>query len=315
VLLLLAAALLPRQAAARAVDIRFEGRPLQINQPWTIGYTWSAPTKQVWPQTLSYTATETGTMYFTVAATRAAVVRTGSLQGAIYIQRTSGDESGGSDQPLVVQQPTVELWQAVGAPSAQPVRTASAPCLFDGAGATANLQTPGTNVRCTFTFNAQFAYDPEQPAELRVPQVTFTNFGAANGFVPYPLESYGPTTTPGRCALVTDTMSYAAVGGKASPYSGATPAFNPVGDSLPKPPATPSTGLEICSSSVFRYTAVFPAVACGTTLWPVRCRLRLCVPGGVRVFIWSTKEIAGEEEQPRSSSSAECKQHKSLCKT
>jgi hypothetical protein len=205
---LLAAALALPPAAGRAADVRFESKPIQINLPWTVGYTWGPPAKQVWPQALSYTATESGTMYFTVTATRTGTVRTGSLQGALSVQRGSGEESGGSDQPLVANQPQVELWQAVGPATSAPVRLAAATCIWDGAGATFTMQTPGTSARCTYTFNGQFSYDPEQPAELRVPQLTFTNFGPVSGLPPYPLEAYGPTTTPGRCAQVRAWVEY-----------------------------------------------------------------------------------------------------------
>jgi hypothetical protein len=69
-------------------------------------------------------------------------------------------------------------------------------------------------------------------------------------------------------------MSYAAVSGKPSPYQSGSVAFNTIGDSLPKPPPTPSIGTEICNSVTFRYTAVFAPVTCSATPWPVSQWLR-----------------------------------------
>lgn len=139
----------------------FEGKPVQLQAPWAVGYTWANPTKSIWPSALTYTATGEGVSYVTLTTARTARVATGQLQGAMYIQRGSGELSGGSDKPLIVNQATVELWQVSGPVGSGLVRVASVPCAFDGGGATFSLTTPGTNVRCMFTFNPPFGYDPE----------------------------------------------------------------------------------------------------------------------------------------------------------
>ena len=269
--------LLPARAVdARAVDISFEGRPVQLQMPWAVSYTWANPTKSTWPSALTYTAAETGTSYVTVVTARVGRVTQGQLQGAMYVQRASGELSGGSDRPLVVAQPSVELWQSTGAAGSPAARVASSPCAFDGGGTTFTLATPGSNARCTFTFNPPFGYDPEMPAELRVPRITFSGGAAgvpaavpaATGFTPYPLEPYGPTGAAGRCAMVTDTHTFAAVGGKPSPFATGV-VYNAIGNAQGKPPAAPSLGTEVCASTTFKYTAVFPSTACSATAWPV----------------------------------------------
>lgn len=159
-----------RRASARAVEIRFDGRPNQINGPWAMTYTWSTPTKTVWPSTLAFTASEGGKSYFTVTTLRTTSVIAGALQGFLFVTRNSADESGGATKALVVNQPVIELWQANG-PDRAPVRVATANCIWEADARTTTLQTPGTEARCTYTFNAPFSYDPEQDGELRVPQV------------------------------------------------------------------------------------------------------------------------------------------------
>ncbi|KAI8475351.1 MAG: hypothetical protein J3K34DRAFT_517384 [Monoraphidium minutum] len=269
-LLLAAAALaaLAASAAAAAVKIEFQGKPASPpgGETWTVAYTWATPSKTVWPAALTYTATETGTSYFTIQTTRTPSVTAGQLQGTVLVTRTEPEQSGPPDRPLSVNAPTVEIWQAngVGNPIA---RVSSATCLFDNAASAFVLQGPGTATVCTYTFKAPFAYDPEQPAEIRMGQITFTGWPAASGFVPYALEAMGtiPGST-GRCATVTDTMGNFGASAGTSPYN-----INNIvceaqsAEFAGRPPTSSSTGIEVCVSTAFRYLCRFPPVTCIAT--------------------------------------------------
>jgi hypothetical protein len=273
---LVAACCLPARVASQAVTVQFESKPTQNNLPWAVTYTWATPTKTAWPAALSYLYSATGVTYFTVTATRTASVTQGSLQGAAAVQRGSPEASGGMGQ-LVVSGATIELWQANGAEGVIN-KIASAPCLFDpGNTPTYTFATPGTSARCVFTFNAPFGFDPEQKAELRVGSVTYstpTNFPSTTGLPVYALEPYSATTSPNRCASVLDTMSFATSADRPTPFVAGAVTFAQFGtNSLPKPPAAPGTGTEICGTSYFRYTATFPSVgACSATAYAVRAR-------------------------------------------
>lgn len=160
----------PRLITARAVDINFEAKPIQLGSPWSVAFSWNTPTKTGWPTALTYTATDGGTSYFTITVTRSASVTSGQLQGALTVTRTAADQSGPPDKSFSVNGPSVELWQANG-PGQVIARVASAPCVFDGGGSTFVLTGPGVTGRCTYTFSPPFSYDPEQKSELRVSQV------------------------------------------------------------------------------------------------------------------------------------------------
>jgi len=267
------AAAAPLQAAARGVDIELVAKPT-LSTPWTVTYNWPTPTKQVWPSALSYTATGTGTSYFTVTVNRIGTISGGVLTGQLSVTRTSGDDSGGSGNTLTANQPIVEIWQANGAEGAT-VKVTQTACVYENAAPTFTFNTPGTNTRCTYTFaptaSATFQFDPEQDSELRIGSVSFTNsFPAATGFVPTPMDPFtASTTAPNRCAGVTDTMTFSTSADKPNPYNAANVVYTPFQSSGAKPPATPSTGTEVCVTTWFRYTAAFPTVTCSTSAYYV----------------------------------------------
>jgi hypothetical protein len=267
-LFLLLLALGPTATAARAVDIRFEAPPSQQNLPWGVTFTWSTPAQRAWPSTLAFTAAESGTSFFTVTALRTARVTAGSLVGALYITRGPGDDSGGSDRPLITYAPSVELWQANGGGS-PPARAAAAACTFDGGGSSATLQTPGATARCAFAFAAPIAFDPEAPGELRISSVAFSGFPSATGFAPFPFDGFGATAAPSRCAVVSDTMGFLPVAGRPNPFDGRV-SYRPIDNSPPRAPSAAAGGTEVCATTTWRYAALFPGAKCSATAWPVR---------------------------------------------
>jgi hypothetical protein len=271
-LLALAAAAGTRQlaAAAGALDITWDGRPTPTTTP-VVTFSWPTPTKAVWPSTLTYTATATGTAYYTVTVNRVSTISGGVVTGSLLVQRTAGDTSGGSDKILTANTPVIELWQANG-PEAPMVKLSQTNCVWETAAPTYNFNTPGTSTKCTYTFSpsttSTSTYDLEQPAQLRVAPITITappGLPPASGFTPWEVAAYpGQIPAPNRCAIVTDTMTFATSADRPNPYNAANTIMAPFQGSGPKPPATPSTGVEICATTIFRYTAQFPSATCAT---------------------------------------------------
>ncbi|KIY91663.1 hypothetical protein MNEG_16301 [Monoraphidium neglectum] len=229
-----------------------------------MSYTWTTPTKTVWPASLTYTATEKGTAYFSVTVTRQASVTAGQLQGSVLVTRASADLSGPADKVLTVNTPSVELWQVNGY-GASLARVSSAACIFDGGAATANLNAPGSAARCTYTFSPPFAYDPELTSELRISSITFGGgVTAASGFLPFGIDAWGISTgATSRCVSVTDTFNFPTSADRPTPYSvGNVICTTTQSDYQGRPPTAPSSGLEVCVTTTFKYSCTFPSTTC-----------------------------------------------------